>query len=272
LRAGGFSTFAGKQMVMKNKVLTACFFVGCSMAFAGPASQKHVVHKGETLYSICREYDVRLNELLKANPTVAKSKTIRPGEQIVIPSVKNAVVASATPSHAAKTNLVKPAPVPSTPGVQYRDEDVPVKPRAVQPEASNAALSEKQPITEITPANAPASFSAKAGPVNISDYAGLFSQYATHGLNVVKNQGEANYLAENTSGNPYLALYNDAEVGSVVQVVNMMNKKTIYVKVIGRLSSIDMSHEVILKLSHQAAAEMGATDDKFLVEVAGVKQ
>ncbi len=218
-----------------------------------------------------RSDHLKLNELLKANPSVVKSKTIKPGEQLFIPYGKTAAFAPTPVSHSAKATVVKPAPVPSTPGVQYRDEDVPVKTKVEEPQAKAPVITEK-PGTETPPASTPPAFSIKAGAGNTGEYASLFKQYSAHELNVVKSQGEANYLVENTSGNPYLALYNDAEVGSVVQVVNMMNKKTLYVKVIGRLSSLDSSHEIILKLSHQAAAEMGASEDKFLVEVAGVRQ
>lgn len=240
---------------------------------ANPAMQKHVVKKGETLYSICKAYDLKLNDLLKANPAMAKNKTIKPGQQLVIPAMRNATMASRAAAHPVKTTMLKPAPVPATPDVKYRDEDERVNANHPLP-ANNAVASAvtESPITAAPETSTPAKFSVKAGSIGASDYAGLFNQYSTNGYEVAKTVGQANYLTESTSGNPYLALYNDAEVGSVIKVVNMMNKKTLYVKVIGRLSSLDSSHEIILKLSHQAAAEIGANDDRFLVEVAGVKQ
>jgi hypothetical protein len=47
-----------------------------------------------------------------------------------------------------------------------------------------------------------------------------------------------------------------------------MNHKTVFVKVIGKVPPIDASSEVTVKLSNKAAQDLGAVDDKFLVEVA----
>lgn len=248
----------------------AVFLLACGFVlFATPSAHKHVVKKGETLYAICHEYGLKLNDLLHANPTIAKTRTIRPGEQLIIPSRHSAaVVMTPVKPEAPVKKVSKPAPVPSTPGVQYKDEDEQAS--NVHPSPATASIATETPV-EATPGPTVVNgFSIKAG-ANPSDYQSLFNQYAPHGCNLVKTRGEANYLSENTSGNPYLALCNEAQIGSVIQVLNMMNQKSLYAKVVGRLSSIDASHEIVLKLSRQAATEIGAADDKFLVEVSGVK-
>src|SRR5690606_330646 len=96
--------------------------------------------------------------------------------------------------------------------------------------------------------------------------------YASGGFKMKKVRGAANFIGDHTSGNPYLAFYNDAETGSVVKVMNPMNRKTVYVKVVGRVPPVDASRDIIIKLSGKAATELGAVDDRFLVEVSGYSQ
>jgi len=47
-----------------------------------------------------------------------------------------------------------------------------------------------------------------------------------------------------------------------------MNHKTVFVKVVGKVPPMDASSDITVKLSSKAAKDLGALDEKFLVEVA----
>jgi len=241
-------------------------------AIAGPdRDNKHVVKKGETLYSISRSYGLKVKDLIQANPGLGAKASIRPGQKLIIPGkfANHAGTMVAAPGHVKPQATVA---VPSTPDTPYKDEDS--KARAVIPGVSDDAsatttINSDQPVINTTPSSAV--FSLRTNAASSADYPGVFSQYAAHGYKMSKNRGAANFLEDNTSGNPYLALYNGAETGSVIKVTNLMNKKTVYVKVVGHVPANDASKEVILKLSNKVARELGALDDKFLVEVASAQ-
>ena len=246
----------------------ALFLITALTVFAGPDREsKHVVKKGETLSSISRSYGVKVKDILKANPSLTVKSNIKPGQKLSIPGKGALMVHSDTAIQASNRKPKNTLSVPSTPDTPYKDEDNKV--RTLTPDNENypvATVNSDQPVINSTPATAYSIRTASGS----SDYPGVFSQYTAHGYKVNKSRGAANFLEDNTSGNPYLALYNNAETGSVIKVTNLMNKKTVYVKVVGRVPANDTSREVILKLSNKVARELGALDNKFLVEVAAV--
>ena len=75
-------------------------------------------------------------------------------------------------------------------------------------------------------------------------------------------------MEKTSAGNQNLAFYSNAEMGSVIRVTNLMNHKTVFVKVVGKVPPMDAGNEITLKLSSKAAKDLGALDEKFLVEVA----
>ena len=268
----------------------------CFNLWASPHYKKHTVIKGETLFSISHQYGIKVTDLVKVNPDLKAKKELKIGLQLNIPATTRVTAEAAKTIR--KDTLVrkaKLAEVPSTPETPYRDEDNQAKVAmdtkgalsttnndntviiSKNGTANNNALS--QPLVEksdvpvvVAPKveTAATPFSIRTNSANPADYAALFSQYTARNYGVKRDRGAANYLADNSSGNPYLALYSGAETGSVIKVTNMMNNKSVFVKVVGKVPQADASKEVILKLSHKVAEDLGAIDEKFLVEVAGV--
>jgi len=52
---------------------------------AAPSKTAHSVVSGDTLWGISKRYDVKLEDLLKANPGIKNPNLIRVGEEVVIP-------------------------------------------------------------------------------------------------------------------------------------------------------------------------------------------
>lgn len=221
------------------------------------AAKLHTVTKGETIYGLCKKYGVTLAEIKQWNKL--SDLNVKVGQKLIV-------------SKANSDAIYKPVAVPSTPDTPYREEDA--RPRNENLKA-NAQIEQQQvfekpkemPVAEARPAPTPVT-SLRTNSSNAAEYSGIFNQYSVSGFKIKKNRGAANYLADNTSGNQFLAFYNDAETGSIIRVTNLMNRKTIFVKVMGKVPPSDAGQEIMLKLSNKAAQELGAVDEKFLVEVA----
>jgi LysM repeat protein len=69
------------------------------------------------------------------------------------------------------------------------------------------------------------------------------------------------------AGNKYLALHRTAAVGSLVQVKNVNNSQSIWVKVIGKLPDIDVNKRIIIKLSARAYDKLAPTSRQFRAEI-----
>lgn len=217
----------------------------------------HVIRKGDNLYALCKKYGVSITELKQWNSLT--SLNVHPGQKIIVSKVNSQA-------------LYKPVSVPSTPDTPYREEDVRERVMMQEIRKSEATLAPETVMVEKPKAETPKPVLLTEGlrtsSSNATEYPAIFNQYTTHGFKIKKTKGAANYLADATSGNQHLAFYNDAETGSIIRVTNLMNKKTIFVKVMGKVPPTDAAQEITVKLTNTAAQDLGAVDEKFLVEVA----
>ena len=65
----------------------------------------------------------------------------------------------------------------------------------------------------------------------------------------------------------YYALMNNVAVGTIVQITSPATNKTVYAKVLGQLPDMKESTGLVIRLSNAAAAEMGAGEGKFAVDL-----
>ncbi len=238
---------------MKILMFSLLFMVLSSPLNSIPNGNRHIVRKGETLYSLAKKYNITVAVLAKAN-SISTRTEIKIGQQLLIPGLK---------STKAVAKVYKPIAVPSTPDTPYREEDARPRsnvyvPRDVPATKPLDIFDEPKPVTE----------GLKTSSSNAADYPAIFNQYSMNGYFMKKNKGTANYIQDATSGNQNLAFYSAAETGSVIRVTNLMNHKTIFVKVVGKVPQLDAREEITIKLSNKAAQDLEATDEKFLVEVA----
>lgn len=238
-----------------QKIIVAAGYARATAAPEKPVSAKvHTVAKGETLYGICKKYGVSVSEIKQWNSLA--DMNLKLGQKLVV----------------NKTNqlaLYKPVSVPSTPDTPYREEDVRPRVSAIIPNTTAPTPVTDEPVAVVAPITRPAySEGLRTSSSNAAEYPGIFNQYSSHGYRIKKNKGAANYLADETGGNQNLAFYSEAETGSVIRVTNLMNKRTVFVKVVGKVPPSDAGNEITIKLSNKAAQDLGAIDEKFLVEVA----
>lgn len=244
----------GQKLVLPSATSVASK-VEQPIAQTGTAVQAriHTVAKGESLYAITKKYGISLQELKDWNKI--NETNIQSGQKLVVSKVDKSAIYS--PATEVKKN-------------EPKEEIGQVATPSARPVAPTAALVEtrvEQPAVIKEVAKATESELLKTTSSSPLDYPAVFYQYPAKGLKISKSKGVANYIFEATSGNQFLAFYNGAEAGSVIRITNLLNQKTIFVKVIGKLPTADANNDIMVKLSAKAAEELEATEAKFLVEV-----
>ena len=71
---------------------------------------------------------------------------------------------------------------------------------------------------------------------------------------------------ENSTTEKYLALHKTAPVGTIMQVRNIMNGQSVYVRVIGHLPETGDNANMLVRLSPRAVQKLGTSDSRFRVE------
>ncbi|MFT4024710.1 MAG: LysM peptidoglycan-binding domain-containing protein [Flavihumibacter sp.] len=131
---------------------------------------------------------------------------------------------------------------------------------AASPQASPSESNNKPLYTPATPPVTPAS-------KEISFNGGYFKNQFAGGNRYSKGLA---HIFRSTSGwndGKYYALMDNVPVGSIVQVTNTANNKSVYAKVLGELSDIRENAGLTIRISNAAAAELGGGDIKFNAEV-----
>lgn len=80
--------------------------------------------------------------------------------------------------------------------------------------------------------------------------------------------GMASWVEDkNIDSKKSIALHRTAPLGTIIRVTNLMNNKSIYVKVIGRLPDTGDNENLVIILSKASANILGAIDQKFRVNL-----
>lgn len=84
--------------------------------------------------------------------------------------------------------------------------------------------------------------------------------------------GVAEVLDGTDINNKYLALHRTAPVGSLIQVKNINNSQSVWVKVIGKLPDISANNRIIIKLSARAQEKLSPGGRQFIAEISYLSQ
>lgn len=84
--------------------------------------------------------------------------------------------------------------------------------------------------------------------------------------------GVAEVIDGMDNSSKYLALHRTAPVGSLIQVKNMNNSASIWVKVIGKLPDISANNRIIIKLSARAQEKLSPGGRQFIAEISYLAQ
>jgi LysM repeat protein len=209
----------------------------------------HRVAAKQTLFSIARLYQVTTEDLIKWNKLTSNELNI--GDDLVV-GVGN-----------------KPTKAPQY--VQETDDDVDkIKPATSEPVGVvNATPLPTEPITRtpapVTPRNQPVVTASTAPTTPASPVERTVT--GSGSISKVTENGMAEMLENRSENNKYLALHKTAPIGTILQVKNVSNGQSVYVRVIGKLEPTAANDKVIVKISNRAYQKLDAANSQFRVEV-----
>jgi len=195
----------------------------------------HQVEKGETVYSISKKYDIEVTTLLKWNEL--KNSSIIEGQNLIVgfESPQRSVMGSFPVQDSLSTNHYEQSSCGKPTNQKYKD-------------SCNKRLTL---------------------PVGVRENPDLTLKTGLEKENEVRHddKGIATWTHSSYDEGNFYALHSTAPQGTIVTVRNLMNNKTVTVKVIGRLPSTSDNENVLIKISESAAKKLNVLDEKFLVEI-----
>jgi LysM repeat protein len=246
--------------------------------------KKYTVHRvaaKEGWYGIARTYNVSLNDLHQANPRSGDALKI--GEEILIPSAAATQPAPAKPGAQTPTVIKEPIyyevkkketlyhlakTYNTTPDSLKKWNNISVKKvksgqklivgytvKIIEPPKQDTVAEKIKTVTPASPKKVPVKTEKKKpDPPKIK--------------RPVSEQGVASWIGDNDETSKiYYALHRTAPVGTIIKVTNKMNKKYIFVKVLGTLPDTGDNYDLIIKISKSSAEKLGARDKRFHCEL-----
>lgn len=203
----------------------------------------HVVKPGETLYGIAAKYHMKFQDFAKLNSLT--STKIKIGQVLKIPQYVKVV-------HFADSTKT-PEPLTDTTKVIPRT--------IVKQVVDSLVLSPDDTL-------APDSLKLVSGPLLNAN------PYEKYYFNNTAEQGVATWMMEASLNKKekFYALHRTAPIGTIIKVINPMNKRFIFVKVVGPLPDTGDNHDVMIKITQAAARRIGIIDSRFRVDISyGIK-
>lgn len=232
------------------------------------SGRKHTVQQGETLFSISRTYEVTVDELRKWNNLPDNSISVGQELTIGMSTPNTTPVASLTDGVHVVAQGETLYSISRQFGVEVRQlmtwNNLPTIDISI-----GQTLFVRQPMhgmttidtAKVMAASGPdtATFLPKVQRVVISE--------AVKGSDEVRESGLAE-LIDGTEGNrKYLALHRTAAVGTILKVMNEMNNREVFVRVVGKLPDTAQNKGLLIKVSRSAYDRLSAIDPRFRVEV-----
>lgn len=220
----------------------------------------HTVKEGEWMFRISTNHNKVPIELLEKWNHITRNQ-VKAGMTLVVGYLKvkkdQSALASANPSTLAGPVTAVNASSPVASSSVAKDNKPLYTPVATAKNESTAPAAAGAPVVATPAGNARA----------VSFNGGYFRNQFSGGARTSKG---AAAIFRSTSGwndGKYYALMDNVPVGSIVQVTNTGNNKSVYAKVLGNLSDIKENAGLTVRISNAAAAELGSGEAKFSAEV-----
>ncbi len=228
----------------------------------------HKVKEKEWMFRISTTYNkVPIASLESWNHI--KNDQLKAGMNVVVGYLKVKTSLSAFSGKAVSPVVAKvetPAPVKQEPVNTKPEPPVKTEPAKTEPVKVEPAVVKNDPPKQVVETTQVKTVPAPV--VNLPNTkGGAFKRlYEESGKSIAGNAG----VFKSTSGwndGKYYALINDVPVGTIVKISYSTTNKSVYAKVLGQLPEMRESQGLSVRLSDAAAAELGAENGKFYVEV-----
>lgn len=189
----------------------------------------HTVIAGQNLFTVAKQYNVKVWQIREWNSLTNDALKVN---QVLVVEKPARFVAKVV-----KKDTLKPKPVQ----IQAPAGDVAIKEKKKEKPKEQTVVN--KPIT-----NKPAATTVPNAP----------------GGKKFSEQGIAEMIDAGASTNKFLALHRTAPIGTLIKVANQANKQSVWVKVIGKLSS---SGDVVIKISPKAFEKLSPKDKRIRADL-----
>lgn len=268
---------------------------------ATEGSVVHTVKSSETLFSISRLYNVKVDELKIWNNL--KDNSISIGQRLIIKKVDLADNTSQqnnqSPGQGQKTHTVEQSQTLYSISRMYgistdqlrewndlESSDLKIGQvlivassntgQTLEDESNSSMLpgsTSKSAQKEVKDETSKIEMSDKGKiavttiPATVSESELLNEADAQKPIEKVTQKGLAEVIENTSDTKKYLALHREAPVGTIMQVRNEMNNQSVFVRIVGPIPNTGDNSKVILKISKKAYDRLGAVDNRFPVEI-----
>ncbi|MDX1911301.1 MAG: LysM peptidoglycan-binding domain-containing protein [Saprospiraceae bacterium] len=234
----------------------------------------HPVRAKHTLFSISKYYNIGLEELYETNPELRTDPTLHIGMRIKIPIPNKAIKRYKGEGFVAAQNASIYYVVQAGDNlyqISKRYFNMPVDSVAKRNRLKNNSIRPGQRLhmgwmglegihADWRPSR----------PVTASDVLKSKFNDDKKGKKETSAQGVCFWNKDSKEKGALYALHRDAGIGTIIQVNNPMNNRSVYAKVIGRIpEGYERNIEIIL--SPEAARKLGARDPRFFVKTKYLK-
>mgnify|MGYP003508994627 FL=1 len=243
-----------------------------------PADQPtdyHVVQAGETLYSLSKKYNTTVAVLIELNPEIVNN-TLSTGVNIKVPAVPGVGITTNSVKGNAILYTVQKKETLYSLSKRYNTtvenlmlwnnlEEPTIEDGAlliVGYESPNLLIKEPLTVDGPTPLIPDDEVPLVVPESKIQLVDSIPGSPAFPDDLAIK--GIATWVKSSGGEEDFFALHPTAPKGTEVLVKNMMNGKTVTVKVIGKLPDTSENEHVLIKISSAAANKLGVLDEKFL--------
>lgn len=237
----------------------------------------HVVVQGETLYSISKQYNVKVKELRKWNDLssndLSPGMTLKLSKRALLPQKDpdnelSDVVVSDTSSDTVNVDpfegfskyLVQTGETLSTIAIKI---GVSIDSLKFWNQLSDDYLKIGQQLFFRGDENIDLSLTEPTQRTR--------TQIDERGFERIYEEGVASVI-QSMETSRFLALHRSLPIGTNLEVRNLMNNQVVYVKVVGKLPDTGLNKDLLLRLSQPAYDQLGILDSRSRVEVSYSKQ
>ncbi|WP_305952810.1 LysM peptidoglycan-binding domain-containing protein [Emticicia oligotrophica] len=187
----------------------------------------HTVLAGQNLFTVAKLYNIKVWQIREWNGLT--NDALRVNQVLTVEKPANFV------AKVVKKDTLKPKTV------------------QVQAPAGDVAVKEKEQLKDQAVVNKPVTSKPAATTVPNAPGGKKFSE-----------QGIAEMIDAGASTNKFLALHRTAPVGTLIKVANQANGQSVWVKVIGKLSS---AGDVVIKISPKAFEKLSPKDKRIRADL-----
>jgi LysM repeat protein len=276
----------------------------CEIKIDGQEYALHLVEVGENLFRIAQSYNSTVEDIWLINPSLIDN-TIIPGQVIKVPKNSKVGLSTGAPQKDADAPDYK---APKAPEVridplnvvyhevekqqtlfsisrmynvsiedlqkwnQLKGYDISIGQKLIVSAHGEIQLidDKTEEVKYYPPSPTPIKQNISVNANQDVLYEGFLKEKSS-GKKANVQRGTAGKLVSNNPNavDAYYALHKSAPVGSIIKVMNLVNQKYVFVKVLAPLPNIDENNNIEIKVSPAASKDIMLLDGKTLVEITG---